>query len=175
METKQQSTCYTSTLASFVGHLVASGKDDSWHVVSQMKKKRSWFLAIALPEDQLIIVRGWTDSVEILEDKWQWISFLYTCTHTSDVFIVERCSDILIEHHSTVHCTCTIYTLRVCTSVYTYMYNCVHLDVRFVFTVACHTYIELYKKLIDNHSIDKMCLFQWIERCIESTWVALLL
>ena len=53
METKQQSTSNTSTLASFVGHLVASGKDDKWHVVSQMKNKRSWFLAIALPEYQL--------------------------------------------------------------------------------------------------------------------------
>ena len=80
-----------STLASFGGHLLAiGGKDDSgnpttdvyrydshtdsWHVISQMKKKRSQCLAVTLPEDQLIVVGGWTgirgtNSVEILEDK----------------------------------------------------------------------------------------------------------
>ena len=80
-----------STLASFGGHLLAiGGRDDSlnpttdvyrydshtdsWHVISQMKNKRSLCLAVTLPEDQLIIVggltgRGGTDSVEILEDK----------------------------------------------------------------------------------------------------------
>ena len=81
-----------STLASFGGHLLAiGGKDDSWnptidvyrydshtdswHVISQMKNKRSQCLVVTLPEDQLIVVGGWTgigggtDSVEILEDK----------------------------------------------------------------------------------------------------------
>ena len=76
-----------STLASFNGHLLAiGGRDsgnhttdvyrydshaDSWYVISQMKNKRSWCLAVTLPEDQLIVVGGWeqdtvkTDSVEI--------------------------------------------------------------------------------------------------------------
>ena len=75
-----------STLASFGGHLLAIGGDDdsvnpttdvyrydshtdSWHVISQMKNKRSHCLAVTLPEDRLIIVGGGTDSVEILEDK----------------------------------------------------------------------------------------------------------
>ena len=88
-----------STLASFGGHLLAIGGEDdsenpttdvyrydshtnSWHVISQMKNKRSRCLAVTLPEDQLIIVGGLicnteglihltipTDSVEILEDK----------------------------------------------------------------------------------------------------------
>ena len=82
-----------STLASFGGHLLAIGgiddsgnpttdvyrydsHTDSWHVISQMKNKRSLCLAVTLPEDQLIVVGGWTrigggytDSVEILEDK----------------------------------------------------------------------------------------------------------
>ena len=75
-----------STLASFGGHLLAiGGKDDSWifttnvyrydshtdswHVISQMKNKRSRCLAVTLPEDRLIVVGGVTDSVEILEDK----------------------------------------------------------------------------------------------------------
>ena len=80
-----------STLASFGGHLLAIGgyntlpntdvyrcdsHTDSWHVISQMKNKRSHCLAVTLPEDQLIVVGGWTgmgrrhtDSVEILEDK----------------------------------------------------------------------------------------------------------
>ena len=75
-----------STLASFGGHLLAiGGRDDSWnpttdvyrydshthswHVISQMKNKRSRCLAVTLPEDQLIIVGGGTDSVEILEAK----------------------------------------------------------------------------------------------------------
>ena len=80
-----------STLTSFGGHLLAIGgyddsgnpttdvyrydsHTDSWHVISQMKNKRSWCLAVTLPEDQLIVVGGWTgikglDSVEILEDK----------------------------------------------------------------------------------------------------------
>ena len=77
-----------STLASFGGHLLAIGGDDdsgnpttdvyrydshtdSWHVISQMKNKRSQCLAVTLPKDQLIVVGGWTqdtaqtDSVEI--------------------------------------------------------------------------------------------------------------
>ena len=81
-----------STLASFGGHLLAiGGKDDSgnpttdvyrydshtdsWHVISQMKNKRSHILAVTLSEDRLIVAGGWTgirgdtDSVEILEDK----------------------------------------------------------------------------------------------------------
>ena len=81
-----------STLASFGGHVLAiGGRDDnsvnpttdvyrydshtdSWHVISQMKNKRSHCLAVTLPEDQFIVVGGWTDegdtdSVEILEDK----------------------------------------------------------------------------------------------------------
>ena len=85
-----------STLASFGGHLLAIGGDDSWnpttdvyrydshtdswHVINRMKNKRSQCLAVTLPEDQLIIVGGkehnrifrghtYTDSVEILEDK----------------------------------------------------------------------------------------------------------
>ena len=81
-----------STLASFGGNLLAiGGKDDSlnpttdvyrydshtdsWHVISQMKNKRSRCLAVTIPEDQLIVVGGHTqgryttDSVETLEDK----------------------------------------------------------------------------------------------------------
>ena len=81
-----------STLASFGGHLVAIGGEDdslnsttdvyrydsytdSWHVISQMKNKRSRCLAVTLPENQLIVVGGYrntvryTDTVEILEDK----------------------------------------------------------------------------------------------------------
>ena len=81
-----------STLASFGGHLLAIGgyddsgnpttdvyrydsHTDSWHVISQMKNKRWLCLAVTLPEDQLIVVGGYTDvlnftdSVEILEDK----------------------------------------------------------------------------------------------------------
>ena len=81
-----------STLALFGGHLLAiGGRDDnsvnpttdvyrydshtdSWHAISQMKNKRSHCLAVTLPEDQFIVVGGWTDegdtdSVEILEDK----------------------------------------------------------------------------------------------------------
>ena len=84
------------TLASFDGHLLAIGgyddsrnsttdvyrydsHTDSWHVISQMKNKRSMCLAVTLPEDRLIVVGGWEsqrflsnitiDSVEILEDK----------------------------------------------------------------------------------------------------------
>ena len=76
-----------STLASLNGHLLAIGGSDdswnptsdvyrydphtdSWNVVSQMKNKRSWCLAVTLPEDHLIVVGGWTiktDSVEILQ------------------------------------------------------------------------------------------------------------
>ena len=75
-----------STLASFGGHVLAiGGRDDSgnpttdvyrhdshtdsWHVISQMKNKRSQCLAVTLPEDQLIVVGGDTDTVEISEDK----------------------------------------------------------------------------------------------------------
>ena len=83
-----------STLASFDGHLLAIGGDDSqnpttdvyrydshtdsWHVISQMKNKRSQCFAVTLPENQLIVVGGLTEkrmfggdtkSVEILEDK----------------------------------------------------------------------------------------------------------
>ena len=71
-----------STLASFGGHLLAIGGDDdsenpttdiyrydshtdSWHVISHMKNKRSLCLAVTLPEDQLIVVGGGTDNVEI--------------------------------------------------------------------------------------------------------------
>ena len=66
-----------STLASFDGHLLAIGGDDdsgnpttdvyrydshtdSWHVISQMKNKRSQCLAVTLPEDQLMVVGGHT-------------------------------------------------------------------------------------------------------------------
>ena len=79
-----------STLASLNGHLLAIGGEndsrnrtsdvyrydphtDSWNVVSQMKIKRSWCLAVTLPEDHLIVVGGLTqganktDSVEILQ------------------------------------------------------------------------------------------------------------
>ena len=81
-----------SSLASFGGQLLAIGGEDdsensttdvyrydshtdSWHVISQMKNKRSRCLAVTLPEDRLIAVGGYTqgryktDSVEILEDK----------------------------------------------------------------------------------------------------------
>ena len=81
-----------STLASLDDHLLAIGGDDdsgnpttdvyrydshtdSWHVISQMKNKRSQCFTVTLPEDQLIVVGGWTqdavktDIVEILEDK----------------------------------------------------------------------------------------------------------
>ena len=81
-----------STLASFNGHLqllAIGGMDDSgnptsdvyrydphtdsWNVISQMKNKRSYCLAVTLPEDHLIVVGGYTqgdkltDSVEILQ------------------------------------------------------------------------------------------------------------
>ena len=79
-----------STLASFNGQLLAiGGKDDSrnrttnvyrydshtnsWNVISQMKNKRSYCLAVTLHENHLIVVGGYThggyaiDSVEILE------------------------------------------------------------------------------------------------------------
>ena len=79
-----------STLASFNGHLLAIGgthkswnhisdvyrydpHTDSWNVISQMKIKRSYCLAVTLPEDHLIVVGGCTqginktDSVEILQ------------------------------------------------------------------------------------------------------------
>ena len=79
-----------STLASFNGQLLAiGGWDDSmnrttnvyrydshtnsWNVISQMKNKRSWCLAVTLHEEHLIVVDGFTqggyktDSVEILE------------------------------------------------------------------------------------------------------------
>ena len=49
---------------------------DSWHVISQMKNKRSRCFSVTLPENQLIVVGGstqmfgrGTDSVEILENK----------------------------------------------------------------------------------------------------------
>ena len=75
-----------STLASFGVQLLAiGGRDDSWnpttdvyrydshtdswHVISQMKNKRWQCLAVTLLEDQLIVVGGGTDSVEILKDK----------------------------------------------------------------------------------------------------------
>ena len=75
-----------STLASFRGHLLAIGGEDdsgnptsnvyrydshtdSWHVISQMKNKRSYCMAVTLPEDRLVVVGGWTDRVEILENK----------------------------------------------------------------------------------------------------------
>ena len=81
-----------STLATFDDHLLAIGGDDdsgnpttdvyrydshtdSWHVISQMKNKRSQCFTVTLPEDQLIVVGGWTqdavktDIVEILENK----------------------------------------------------------------------------------------------------------
>ena len=79
-----------STLALFNGHLLAIGGEDdsghstsdvyrydphtdSWNVVSQMKIKRSYCLAVTLPEDHLIVVGGFTQggkktySVEILQ------------------------------------------------------------------------------------------------------------
>ena len=79
-----------STLASFNGRLLAIGggdhswnptsdvyrydpHTDSWNVVSQMKIKRSFCLAVTLLEDHLIVVGGLTqganktDSVEILQ------------------------------------------------------------------------------------------------------------
>ena len=80
-----------STLTSFGDHLLAIGGDDntgypttnvyrydshtnSWHVISQMKHKRSRCLAVALPGDRVVVVGGHVvldviDSVEILEDK----------------------------------------------------------------------------------------------------------
>ena len=79
-----------STLTSFNGQLLAIGGRDnsgnsttnvyrydshtnSWNVISQMKDKRSYCLAVNLHEDHLIVVGGFTqsgyatDSVEILE------------------------------------------------------------------------------------------------------------
>ena len=38
-------------------------KADSWHVISQMKNKRSQCLAVTLPEDQLIVVLDMRTSV----------------------------------------------------------------------------------------------------------------
>ena len=96
-----------STLASFGGHLLAIGGSDdsgnattdvyrydshthSWHVISQMKNKRSQCLAVTLPEDLLIVVGGFKEgdseinSVEILEDKdkdrerQEWMSLIST-------------------------------------------------------------------------------------------------
>ena len=96
-----------STLASFGGHLLAiGGRDDSgnpttdvyrydshtdsWHVISQMKNKRSHCLAVTLPEGLLIVVGGFKEgdseinSVEILEDKdkererQEWMSLIST-------------------------------------------------------------------------------------------------
>ena len=79
-----------STLASCGGHLLAIGgwddsensttdvfrydsHSDSWHITSQMKKKRSQCLVAtcSFSENRLIVVGGYgnTDSVEILEDK----------------------------------------------------------------------------------------------------------
>ena len=78
-----------STLASFNGQLLAIGGEDdpmnhttnvyrydshtnSWNVISQMKNKRSYCLAVTLHEDHLIVVGGYTQganttySVEIL-------------------------------------------------------------------------------------------------------------
>ena len=83
-----------STLATLGGHLLAIGgkanetlctayirrydpRTDSWHVISQMKNKRSRCLAAVLPEDRLIVVGGYvhglfagvftkTDSVEMV-------------------------------------------------------------------------------------------------------------
>ena len=80
-----------STLASFNGQLLAIGGKDiddsrnhttnvcrydshtnSWNVISQMKNKRSYCLAVTLHEDHLVVVGGYTqginetDSVEIL-------------------------------------------------------------------------------------------------------------
>ena len=71
-----------STLASFNGHLLAIGGSegswnptsdvyrydphtDSWNVVSQMKNKRSYCLAVTLPEDHLIVVGGYTQGIEM--------------------------------------------------------------------------------------------------------------
>ena len=87
-----------STLASFGDHLLAiGGKDDSgnsttdvyrydshtdsWHIITQMKKKRSQCLvATCTPENRLIVVGGYgnTASVEILEGNGQWNPFLST-------------------------------------------------------------------------------------------------
>ena len=79
-----------STLISFGGNLLALGGEDhsekpttavhgydsssdSWNRVSQMNERRSWCLAITLPENRLVVVGGFTDkdsnitsSVEIL-------------------------------------------------------------------------------------------------------------
>ena len=81
-----------STLVSFGGHLLAVGGSDdkptsnvyrydshadSWTVASQMNKKRYYCLAVALGEDSLVVVGGWspkllrsetqqTNSVELL-------------------------------------------------------------------------------------------------------------
>ena len=69
-----------STLASLNGHLLAIGgvdgswnytsdvyrydpHTDSWNVVSQMKIKRSFCLAVTLPEDHLIVVGGLTRGI----------------------------------------------------------------------------------------------------------------
>lgn len=81
-----------STLASFGGHLLAVGgyddfgnpssnvfrydsHTDSWSVVSQMKKKRYYCLAVTVSTEFLIVAGGYTakkdntttDSVEILK------------------------------------------------------------------------------------------------------------
>ena len=60
----------TSTVYRYDSHT------DSWHVISQMKNKRSRCFSVTLPENQLIVVGGLTqmfgggtDSVEILENK----------------------------------------------------------------------------------------------------------
>ena len=71
-----------STLASFNGDLLAiGGRDhdswnptadvyrydsctDTWNVISQMKINRSWCLGVTIPEDQLVVVGGYTQGID---------------------------------------------------------------------------------------------------------------
>ena len=73
-----------STLATIGGHVLAIGGDDdtgdnttdvfrynshtdSWNVISNMNTSRSLSFAVTLPEDCLVVVGGFNNSVEILE------------------------------------------------------------------------------------------------------------
>ena len=41
-------------------HTMSIGHVDSWTIISQMKKKRFNSLAVALGEDSLLVVGGWS-------------------------------------------------------------------------------------------------------------------
>ena len=82
-----------STLATVGGHLLSVGgqydslystthvysydsQNDSWCIISEMKNKRSQCFSITLPEDQLIVVGGWTDRASITSDSVEEVELL---------------------------------------------------------------------------------------------------